>query len=184
MRFKLLWIGACLLLVIVSILVWQLRPEAPELGASETVPVLAAVTTQERSFVRNARLATESSKPVILLSAGAEGRITEVSVAPGAVVESGMTLAEVNGVDVLAVHSRHPFWRVLDTTSRGDNVAQLRCFLRSQGLLEGSCEDYFDSETERAVGAFNRRIGREDVTEFDPGYIIWLPSQKSVWELY
>lgn len=145
------------------------------MGAAEPVPVLAAVTIQERDFVRHTRLVAELSKPLILLSAGADGRITDVLVGPGGLVESGSVLAEVNGVDVVAVHTGRPFWRVLDATSRGEDVSDLRCFLRSLDLLEGSCDDYFDSETGTAVRAFNRRIGREDVSEFDPGYVVWLP---------
>lgn len=171
------FVGAGLLILGLFAVV-VLRPDVSELDDRTMDPVVTSVVEHEESYVNSARLVVEVEAGTSLVSSGVTGRVTEVLVGSGDVVASGTMIARVDGVAVVAMHTRTPLWRTLKRSSRGDDVSQLQCALKDLGFYEGDCNGSFDAATTKAVQSFNEGLGRGKATEFDDRFVIWLPAEQ------
>jgi multidrug efflux pump subunit AcrA (membrane-fusion protein) len=99
--------------------------------------------------------------PVLTVArARAAGIATQVSVAPGDIVEAGTELLRINGRPVIAVNGSFPFWRDLSLgVAPGDDIRQLEEMLVSAGLNPGTVDTVFTTATHDALHLWQRAHG-------------------------
>lgn len=108
------------------------------------------------------------------------GTVTSVAVQPSGIpVRSGDNLVQVDGVWRVAALTLTPFYRPLEPGSRGSDVAALNAFLRDLGFKAGDGETWSRSTTQ-GVAQLAERVGAGRASGFDPGWVVWIPSQEFI----
>jgi peptidoglycan hydrolase-like protein with peptidoglycan-binding domain len=147
----------------------------------ERVPIEAPVHTRadtERQVVEVSLLWAE---PPALVAPMWSGLVTAVLVSPGDTLVDGDRVAAVDGVARVVVVSSMPFHRALRPKDQGQDVAMLQDALFRFGYLDDPADGVFGSSTLSAVGSWAKDLGvTTEVSEFDPGWVIWLPRSEFV----
>ncbi len=92
----------------------------------------------------------------------AAGVLTSIDVATGQLIDSGQALYSVGMRPVTLIEGDIPAFRDLSRGAEGEDVAQLRTFLRSAGYLDSAQEaPRFDGLTEAAVRRWQKAAGVE-----------------------
>lgn len=107
-----------------------------------------------------------------------QGTTTAVHARSGAEVVSGDEVVTVDGVARLAWAVDRPFWRPLRAGDMGEDVAALQGLLAELGHFDGEVDASFGDAVADAVRALADDLGvRPTTAVFDPGWIVWLPSE-------
>ncbi len=111
------------------------------------------------------------------------GVVTSIAVAPGALVESGAVILEVDRVRRVGVATEAPFHRLLAEGDTGSDVRELQMFLAEQGFLVATPNGRFGPQTLRAMqrwAAEDLSPDLADSTAFDPSWVVWLPETQPI----
>ncbi len=113
-----------------------------------------------------------------LFSPAWSGTVGRVEVDVGDVLESGDTIATIDGVDRMAVATPQPFYRPLGRGDSGEDVTWLQEVLVQLGYLDelASERDTVTSDVLEAVRGLAEDLGvRGRVDAFDPAWFVWMP---------
>jgi peptidoglycan hydrolase-like protein with peptidoglycan-binding domain len=97
-----------------------------------------------------------------ILSTGAPGLVTAISVSPGDVVDHGTRLYAIDGSSVFAYISEMPIYRTLQRGDEGDDVRALQSFLAAYTGETATIDGSFGSETQRLVRSWQKAEGMEN----------------------
>lgn len=154
------WIVVLVVLVSMGVLAW-LAVRATDPGdpnqTSDPIRVTAGIermTLEDTVILRG----VTGYQPTTRLTAGAPGRVTDVAVVAGDVVEPGAVLLAIDGRPVVAVAAEMPFWRDLSMGAAGSDVRQLQAVL-SQAGHDVEESGTFDEATGRALQAWQAEHG-------------------------
>lgn len=160
-----------------------------ELGRSDTltdipaveVPLVASPTIVEALDRTPVTVSVERAEPPVVLAPQWSGTVTALYVTADEDIESGDAVAQVDGLDRIAVASSVPFYRSLSAGDRGDDVAALQSMLRESGFNDVVVNGFLDDATAQALSRWSQDVlgapqlvGNEVVT-FDPATVVWLP---------
>lgn len=160
------------------------------LSSSPPSPEILARSTPEPVLIEPVEFSTELEYPVrvklswgevgTLLWPGRAGTITSVDVAAGQVVESGMPIASVDGVGVIALTTAFPLYRDLGPGDSGADVEMLTQTLVALELLDAErAGDRYTTSVSTAVRELNVRRA-VDSNRLDRDGILWLPETFAV----
>ena len=92
-------------------------------------------------------------------------RVLTVVATPGATVQRGQTVYQIDGAPVLVLHGSRPVWREFAAgMPPGQDVRQLEEYLAALGFAVSTVDGWLTSATEAPVRAWQRRQGHP-VTE-------------------
>ena len=166
--------------------------ETPEEASLRQPPEVVPVTDLLRREVLEQSLTlrgtlTPAERASPRFAAGIEGKvITAVAVEPGAELESGRVLLEVEGRPVIVLTGGFPAWRDFTLTMKGPDVSQLQSALAELGFYED--EDQVPGavghRTLNAVLALYQSIGYEPPPWSEVPYqeLVFIPSDLRVVE--
>lgn len=120
--------------------------------------------------------ASASWAKVDLPAAGGEGTVTSIAVTPGAAIEAGAVLYDLDLRPVVIAQGSTPSFRDLNEGTQGDDVRQLRQFLHTSGYLRDSTSDKFDAATTAAVKRWQKASGIDQDGAVRAGDIIYAPT--------
>ncbi|WP_194164868.1 hypothetical protein [Pseudactinotalea sp. HY160] len=164
-----LWLAA-------PVLMWlQAHDAATRIAPAEVQMDRVQLVEWVEAVTAPAALALRWEVPHSVLSPAA-GRVQEVLVAPGDVLENGTEMLLVNNRTIVAFAAEVPFFRPLSYLDDGSDAAALNEMLATMGL-ESSPGDVVTARTVRGIKALDHRLGggRGGGT-FDPTWIAFLPS--------
>lgn len=176
---------------LLGLLAWLLAPIVllillVNAGASAHLPparpVLIAPQPAGDSLSRPISLGLSWGPEATLLAPGWDGIIQELLLAPGDRVEDGTPVIRVGGILRVAAHTPWPFSGRLAAGERGEGVRQLQGFLNARGALLAETA-ILDSPTLAALRAWAASIGvprAQELTSFDPGWVIYLPEPAKI----
>jgi peptidoglycan hydrolase-like protein with peptidoglycan-binding domain len=168
-------VTAVVAVIAVTLGVVALRGAATDDDAGTEVP--EATVAPERRTLRDVVITrgTLGGRPLgTLLSAGS-GRVTGITAAPGAVVDPGAEVLAEDGVPVIAVAGTFPFWRELSADAQGEDVQQMKSFLRAEGHDPGADHDRFDQGTRAALVAWQKAHGQPADGVLRPATVLVAP---------
>jgi peptidoglycan hydrolase-like protein with peptidoglycan-binding domain len=156
-------------------------------AASDGAPTTQArqLVTVERTDLRrtetfNGTTGHGEPRPLVL---AADGTLTQLPAA-GDVIESGQTIAEIDGRPVVALQGELPMWRALGPSAAdGKDIVQLEYALAVLGYAEKydvTVDEDWTSATTRAVKAFQADHGQDDDGTIDVGDIVWIDGPSRV----
>ncbi|MGV8979101.1 MAG: peptidoglycan-binding domain-containing protein [Cellulomonas sp.] len=137
-------------------------------------PLVVPVTTAERVDRYGVGVAAKYEEGVAVSVNGA-GTVTRMPVAVGDLLDSGSVVVIVDDTPIVAYVSDGPLWRDLEPGVKGEDVARLQRFLSDVGLYDGRADGEVGTATARAVKAFNKAHGREDLgATFAMSSVAWV----------
>lgn len=149
-----------------------------ELPAAQQVwePVRPAPSSIEEQ----SGLALSWSPPADIIAPGWSGIVQSVELKADAVLDSGMTVAKVGGIQRIAYASAEPFSRALSVDDQGSDVADLNRLLASRELNHAGGER-FTWETRVGVQKLAESLGAgKNVMTFDPSWVVYLSAPVSI----
>jgi len=147
---------------------------SPMTSDAQTGPLVVPVTTGERVDRYGVGVAV-TYEDGFAVTVSSSGTVTRIPVSVGDVLESGSVLVVVNDAPVIAYVSDGPLWRDIEPGTEGEDVARLQRFLSDVGLYRGRPDGDVGAATARAVKAFNKANGREDLgTTFARSSVAWV----------
>jgi hypothetical protein len=160
--------------------VWLLTRGAPSALADldpEPVPVSAPVSTATLDHAADATLTAAVDDGPQVLATALTGTVTRVDVAPGTTLDTGGAVYAVDGVPVIAYADESVIYRPLQRGDTGADVAAAQRVLSVVLGVDTGAEGTFGATTERAVRAYERRIGVATPTGvLDPAWFARLPA--------
>ncbi|MEA5457349.1 hypothetical protein SPF06_21755 [Sinomonas sp. JGH33] len=102
-----------------------------------------------------------------------EGLVQSVYVEPGAKVATGTKVVRISGVDRIGFAGKAPFWRPIEASTTGEDVAELNRLLTELGLRHGQGTTV-TAATMAGVDQLRIRLGAADRSVFKPDWIIHL----------
>lgn len=136
-----------------------------------TVPVTGI--TDEIS--RSATLALVYQRAPALRSSFTQGLVLQVYAEPG-LLNPGDLVANIDGIDRIAVHTELPFYRALALRDSGADASSLNDVLASLGFSHTPGE-VVTAATVQGIGQLSISLGfKKAVSSFDPSWIVWLPA--------
>ena len=151
----------------------------------EQKPIHVAAEKAEGSLNRPVSLAVRWSAPLEVVAPAWSGLVQQVLVKPGDVLKNGTPVATVSGVKILAAVMEYPLAAPVRSGDVGLSVQMLGAYLNAHGQDAGS-GDTFNEQMLAAVRVYAAEIGVEhanEVTAFDPGWVLYLPSERPVTEV-
>lgn|GEM_PF-1261118 len=112
------------------------------------------------------------------------GTVQRVDIAGGSLVESGDSVAVIDGITRIAWHAESPFYRQLASGSRGSDVIELKVLLSARGYQVDSTDSVTWS-TVLAIRQLGTELGVPDahsLTSFDPAWVVFLPERSFLTE--
>lgn len=177
--------------LVVGVVVWIVAPVvavAVLLTASDRQSIVSAeeqawvsVEPASASTTRTAAVQLLWEPSTVLRAPAWSGMIVRVLLEPGMPLTSGTSVVDIDGISRRAYATDAPFFRSLAVGDEGSDVRALNGILASFGAPEES--DRFGWSTLRALRAFAAEIGvprADEVTAFDPGWVIHLPASGAV----
>ncbi len=134
----------------------RLADAAPPDPTTLTEPVVRTVVSETAAFT--GVVAYEAVRPVTNPGGGI---VTRLPLSPGAPVEPGTLLAEVEARPVFAAELSYPLYRDITPGASGDDVAALQDFLTRLGYSTGDSRGSYGRATEGALQRFYRDRGYE-----------------------
>lgn len=122
------------------------------------------------------------SEPAEVFAPSWLGLVQKVHTQAGATIESGQVVVKVDGIDRIAFASTLPFARSLSLGNEGTDVRSLNSLLQLRGL-PFSDSDRFTWDTRLGVRALAEELGvpsTVDRNQFDPAWVVYLPSPEFV----
>jgi hypothetical protein len=160
--------------------------ERPGAGAGTRGPAPATATVERRDLVRRdtfpGTLGYGARRQV---TGGPPGTLTRAP-EPGAVVERGAALWDVDARPVTLLYGALPMFRALGPGDRGEDVRQLEENLVALGQAApgpGLPDDRYDRATARAVRSWQRALARETTGRVEQGDVVVLPGPARVAEV-
>jgi hypothetical protein len=140
--------------------------------------VYSSLTQVELDGVKQAAVRMTWATGRGLVAPNWTGTVTAAPVSTGDVIREGTVVAEVDGLERIAVATTSPFFRPLAPDSTGRDIKDLNLLLGRLGYRHGEAETW-TSSTSAGVVALQRRLGLPPTTPagFDPGWVVWLPGE-------
>jgi peptidoglycan hydrolase-like protein with peptidoglycan-binding domain len=116
------------------------------------------------------------------LTTTASGTVTQNFCRPGVPINSGKTIAAVDGQPLIALATPQPFWRDLSIGESGSDVSQLQTELRRLGYRVG-VTGTFNWITLHAIQQLAEKNGDSSAsiwTDFPLSQFVWIPSSSIV----
>ncbi|GEC75526.1 hypothetical protein [Microbacterium maritypicum] len=151
----------------------------------EQKPIYVAAMKAEGSLNRPISLSVRWSAPLEVVAPAWNGLVQQVLVKPGDVLKDGTPVVTVSGVKILAAVMEYPLARPLSSGDVGPSVRMLSAYLNARGQDAGP-GDRFDDRMLAAVRGYAAEIGVEhsnEVTAFDPGWVLYVASERTVTEV-
>jgi hypothetical protein len=170
-------LGAIAVVVLTAIIFWAVSVVfAPNRDA--TTPEAFATVKVVKGQV-SADLTLNTSAQWTLQPTGynrAQGVVTGVHVAAGALVEPGTPLYSIGLKPVVVAQGSVPMFRTLSTGANGPDVAQLQTFLSSIKFFSGAPDGKYGQKTANAVKAWQKSVTVDPTGIVEPGDVIFIPA--------
>lgn len=147
----------------------------PEVAQGDPAPTIYTVTSG--TVGKSLHFAAQATWPVATrVTNTVQGVVTAVPTRPGARVEEGAVVYEVNLRPVVALTGSVPAFRALKIGTDGPDVKQLQMALRRLGVLDGDADGTFGPQTRNAVVAWQKQLGVKQTGVVTPTQVLFLPS--------
>lgn len=158
-------------------------PSSPVLADQVVTPILVSPSTATTSLAGPSQIVLVWSEPATLLWPNVSGTVTDVSIMPGDLIESGDVVAAVDRAGVLALATAAPLHRNLVRGDRGEDVLALTRSLEDLGMLTADdVGDRFTFRVSEAVRTLNEKRG-VDSNVLSVGHVVWSPRPFRVGEV-
>jgi peptidoglycan hydrolase-like protein with peptidoglycan-binding domain len=178
--------GAVVVVLVAGAVVamWLLTRNAPSALAEldpPAVPVTAMVTAATLDYAADAALSADFSEGPGLLATGLAGTVTASGMSVGQELGVGQAAYAVDGVPVVAYDGPEVLYRPLRLGAQGPDVVVAQRLLNALLETEVDADGTFGRSTDRAVRAYERRIGVTTPTGvLEPSWFVRLPARPFV----
>lgn len=124
-----------------------------------SVPIRQGTLADQVEFAGEFRPKLEVPVPTPAPPEGSISVLTEVAVAPGAVVSEGTKIVSISGRPIIVLVGSITPYRDLKPGDSGADVIQIRESLVRMGLAEPGTNDRYDNDLKRAIEALYERSG-------------------------
>lgn len=148
----------------------------PTLSQQESVDGAFMISLEPFENVISVELTAPSPTPQTL-EFPISGVVIDTSCRPGNYIESGDSIAKVNGNKIVALSTSIPQWRNLTSGTRGEDVKSINDELVRLGKIP---ESPGSVATRSTIDSLVKLAGLDAGTNtVPPGTFVWLPSKKS-----
>jgi peptidoglycan hydrolase-like protein with peptidoglycan-binding domain len=160
---------------------WQWRDAPPERIPAAAPGLASTAIVRTDIIVREQIPGTLGyAAPWQLMHPGPPGVLTAAA-PPGSTVRRGQMVYEMDGVPVMLLHGSRPVWREFASgMSPGEDVRQLEENLAALGFRGMTVDGRFTAATKAAIGAWQRRQGRQATGRLPVGSVVFAPGDARV----
>lgn len=169
----LLWFGTLTAAAAVGWWAARAASEPPTIASAET-SILTAEVRQGMLGEQMPYGVSASWPTTVQFRSGAGGTVTSMNLDAGSMAERGDVALTVDLRPVVIAEGQVPAFRALQEGDRGEDVAQLRQFLVSEGLLQMG-GDTFDIATSEAVRQWQVKLGTDATGRVEHGDLVFVP---------
>ena len=148
-----------------GIAVLYVSPWEDNQGERGVVDRLIAEKVSIRTLTEEIRISGEMRREELQsINAASSGRLSSVDLEEGDMIETDSKLFSLDGRPSVAVNGDFSFYRELSVGAQGPDVEQLETILSGNGYEIGIVDQFFDEETRKGLGEWQKDFGFSGVT--------------------